>query len=146
MSAMARTWLMIAAAFLAAFAGVLVGRGLLQDRPSPGVELHDLLHEKLDLNPAQHARLDMIERRFAVRKRVLELELRTSNAALADAIEAEHGYGPRVRAAVDRSHLAMGQLQKETLAHVFAMRQILLPDQAAIFDRAVVRALTDDGR
>ena len=33
-----------------------------------------------------------------------------------------------------------------TLAHIFAMRQILRPDQTAQFDRAVVKALTDDAR
>ena len=40
----------------------------------------------------------------------------------------------------------MGELQKATLAHIFAMRQLLRPDQAAQFDRAVVKALTDDQR
>ena len=40
----------------------------------------------------------------------------------------------------------MGELQKATLAHIFAMRQLLRPDQTAQFDRAVVKALTDDAR
>ncbi len=40
----------------------------------------------------------------------------------------------------------MGELQKATLAHIFAMRQVLRPDQTAEFDRAVVKALTDDRR
>ena len=60
----------------------------------------------------------------------------------AAAIAAEHGYGPRVAQAVDRSHQAMGELQKETLKHIFAMRGVLRPDQAALFDAAVVKALT----
>jgi hypothetical protein len=38
----------------------------------------------------------------------------------------------------------MGQLQKETLAHIFSMRQVLRPEQTAVFDRAVVKALTTD--
>ena len=53
---------------------------------------------------------------------------------------------PQVAAAVDRSHGAMGELQKETLNHMFAMRQILRPDQTTAFDRAVVKALTADAR
>src|SRR3546814_15708778 len=85
--------------------------------------------------------MDEIERRFAVRKQALELELRADNARLADAIQAEHGYGPAVSAAVDRSHQAMGQLQKATLEHNFAMRAVLQPDQAAKIDSAVVTAL-----
>ena len=44
------------------------------------------------------------------------------------------------------SFMVMGELQKETLAHIFAMRQILRPDQAAKFDQAVVKALTVDAR
>lgn len=44
--------------------------------------------------------------------------------------------------AVDRSHQAMGLLQKQTLQHLFAMRAVLRPDQAARFDAAMVEALT----
>src|SRR3546814_5423431 len=84
--------------------------------------------------------MDEIERRFAIRRQALELELRADNARLADAIQAEHGYGPAVGAAIDRSHQAMGELQKETLEHVFAMRAVLTPEQAAKFDATVVRA------
>lgn len=131
-------------AFLAALAGVFVGRELFGGRPHAGNDLHELLHERLDLDARQHARLEAIEARFAVRRRAIELELRSDNARLAAAIQAEHGNGPQVRAAVDKSHAAMGELQKETLAHIFEMRQLLRPDQAAKFDHAVTRALTSD--
>jgi hypothetical protein len=72
--------------------------------------------------------------------------LRADNARLAAAIEAEHGNGPRVAAAVDQSHAAMGELQKATLSHIFAMRQLLKPNQTTQFDQAVVKALTEDAR
>lgn len=133
-------------AFIAAIAGVFVGRTLIPQRPAQGTELHELLHHDLNLDAQQQAKLTVIEQRFAVRRQALELELRADNARLADAIEAEHGNGPRVAAAVDACHEAMGELQKETLAHIFAMRQILRPDQAAAFDHAVVKALTADAR
>lgn len=133
-------------AFVAALAGVFVGRVLFHTQPAAGVELHDVLHEQLDLDSRQKAQIEDLEQRFAVRRRALELELRADNARLADAIEAEHGNGPQVAAAVDKSHQAMGALQKETLSHIFAMRQLLRPDQAEKFDRAVVHALTDDAR
>ena len=126
-------------AFVAAVAGVWAGRELFPSPPSPGVELHSLLHDGLELDEAQQTKLQMLESH-------LELELRADNARLAAAIEAEHGNGPQVAAAVDRSHGAMGELQKETLNHMFAMRQILRPDQARTFDRAVVKALTADAR
>ena len=146
MSTRARLILCVIAAFVAAVGGVFVGRALLPAPAQPGAELHDVLHHRLALDANQEARLKELEQRFAVERRALELELRADNARLAEAIEAEHGNGPRVAAAVDRSHAAMGELQKATLAHIFAMRQLLRPDQTAQFDQAVVKALTDDAR
>ena len=138
-------WIAIVA-FFAAMAGVLLGRHFFPQPTTAGVELHDVLHSQLDLDDHQKRQIDLLEQRFAVRRRTLELDLRADNERLADAIEAEHGNGPRVAAAVDQSHRAMGELQKETLGHIFAMRQILRPDQAKTFDQAVVHALTDDVR
>ena len=139
-----RTLLAALIVFAAAIAGVWVGQAVLVPRPAAGSELHALLHDQLNLDPAQHAKLDALEAQFAVRRKALELEMRADNARLAAAIEAEHGYGPQVSSAIDQSHMAMGELQKETLEHVFAMRELLRPDQTAKFDGAVVKALTDD--
>lgn len=116
-------------------------------RPAPPrAELHDFLHNGLNLDAGQRARLGTLESGFAVQKRTLEGQLRANNAELARAIGREHGEGPEVIAAVDRSHHVMGELQKATLAHIFAMRALMLPDQAAKFDAAVTRALTADGQ
>ena len=70
--------------------------------------------------------------------------MRSANAELAGAIQTERGYAPKVTAAVGHFHAAMGQLQKETIEHVFAMWAVLTPPQAAKLDRTVVKALTDD--
>ncbi len=136
--------IVILLAFLAAIGGVWIGRQAFPVAPPPGSALHELLHEGLELDTRQRSQIGVLERRFALRRTALEFELRADNARLAGAIEVEHGNGPKVAAAVDASHEAMGWLQKETLAHVFAMRALLRPDQAAKFDRAVVQALTDD--
>lgn len=133
-------------AFLAAIAGVFVGRAVLPKSSQTGAELHGLLHDRLMLDADQHTKLDAIEAAFSVRRKAIEMDLRANNARLAEAIEAEHGNGPRVIAAVDAGHMTMGQLQKATLGHVFAMRSLLKPDQTAVFDRAVVKALTADAR
>jgi len=133
-------------AFVAALAGVLAGREIADRRQAAPDDLHAVLHRELDLTPQQHIRIDRLEAQFAVRRQALELELRAENAQLAIAIEAEHGIGPSVAAAIDRSHTTMGTLQKATLEHVFAMRAVLRPEQAAKFDRAVVGALTADVR
>ncbi len=139
-----RNVLIAVIAFAAAFAGVFAGRAMLGHHRHADNELHALLHEQLNLDATQHAKLDILEQQFAVRREALELEMRADNAKLASAIEAEHGYGPQVSAAIDQSHMAMGELQKETLEHIFAMRALLRPDQAAKFDGAVVKALTAD--
>ncbi len=142
-----RTLLIFAIGFLGALAGVMIERAWsAAAHAPPETELHRLLHEEFDLDAAQEARLSAAEQSFALRRKALEFELRARNAALAEAIETEHGNGPRVQAAVDGSHQVMGELQKETLVHIFAMRQVLRPDQATRFDRVVVRALTAEQR
>ena len=141
--ALRRTLQVALIAFLAALAGVLIGRSITDHQQSSSSALHELLHEQLDLDAAQLRQIDRLETQFAARRQALELELRADNARLAAAIQAEHGYGPRVAAEVERSHAAMGDLQKETLEHIFAMRRVLRPDQARQFDRAVFKALTD---
>jgi len=128
-----RIALLVLLTFAAAVAGVVIGRVYVVPQKPVENELHELLHNQLKIDAAQHQRLDGIEKQFAIRRRALEAELRADNARLAEAIEAEHGYG---------SHQAMGELQKETLEHIFAMRAVLRPDQAVKFDEAVVKALT----
>ncbi len=133
-------------AFVAALAGVLAGRLVVEAPRASETELHALLHRELRLSPAQKVKLDKIEAKFATRRDALELDMRAANIRLAQAIEAEHGYGPRVTEAIDETHRVMGELQKETLQHLFAMRVVLDPEQAAMFDKSVVQALTADAR
>lgn len=141
-----RLLLVALVAFLAAAAGVFAARGLIGEPRQSESEIHAILHRQLDLDAAQSARINALEARHAGRKDAFERDMRTANAQLAEAIAAEHGNGPRVTAAVDRIHMIMGEMQKEALEHVFAMRAVLRPDQAAVFDRTVVKALTAEAR
>lgn len=129
-------------ALAAGLVGAVIGGRMFDNARPPA--LHQLVHHDLVLDSAQRARIDGLEATFAVRKRLLELDMRSANAELAAAIQSERGYGPKVTAAVDHFHAAMGELQKETIEHVFAMRAVLTPAQAATLDRAVVKALTAD--
>ncbi len=130
---------------LAALAGALGAWGgaryVLRERHEPS--LHEFVHEELALSAEQNRRLEALEQEFAVRRRVREAELRAANAELAAAIQARHEYSPQVQAAVERFHIAMGELQKETILHVLAMRTVLTPEQAVKFDRRISEALTD---
>lgn len=139
-----RLILLALVAFAAALGGTYAGRVLFSPERQSETELHALLHTELDLDDAQEAKIDAIEQRFAIRRTALELEMRSANAQLAEAMEIEHGYGPEVTAAIDHTHMVMGEMQKETLEHLFAMRAVLRPDQAEKFDRTVTRALTPE--
>ena len=146
MSSTVRLAIIGAVAFIAAIVGVVLGRVLVEQPRQNETELHALMHRELTLTAEQQTRLDAIEARYSGQREALELELRAANIRLAQAIEAEHGYGPRVTRAVDDMHMTMGALQKETLRHLFAMRSVLDEDQAAMFDRVVVKALTAEPR
>lgn len=139
-----RLILIATVAFLAAIGGTFAGRMFFAPQRQSETELHALLHKELKLDAAQEAKIEAIEQRFATRRKTLELEMRAANAHLAEAIQAEHGYGPEVTAAIDHTHQVMGEMQKETLEHLFAMRAVLKPEQAALFDRTVVKALTPE--
>ena len=79
-----------------------------------------------------------------LRRPALEADVRAANQELARAIARSDGDGPQVQAAVDHFHVAMGALQKETIAHVFEMRSVLTPAQAEVFDDRIVEALAPD--
>ena len=128
-------------AVLAAVIGTCVSAHfILQQRHTPS--LHTYVHKELDLTAQQDRRIDAIEKEFAARRRARETELHAANAQLAAAIQARHEYTPEVQAAVNRFHSAMGELQKETILHVLAMRKVLTPEQAAKFDGRIGEALT----
>ena len=128
-------------ALLAAIGGTWIGaRYIYAQRHQPS--LHEFVHEELTLSRQQEARLEVLEQDFAVRRRAREAELRAANAELARAIQVRHEYSPEVQAAVERFHGAMGELQKETILHVLAMRTVLTPEQAGQFDKRIGEALT----
>jgi hypothetical protein len=138
--------LVVLVAGAAAFAGAWIGRTVTRPAEAPETALHRLLYHELNLNDDQRRRLAILNGGYADRKRQLEAAMRADNAAIATAMAREHGYGPAVEAAVDQSHHDMGTLQKATLEHVFAMRGLLDPGQAARYDQAVAKALTAPAR
>jgi Spy/CpxP family protein refolding chaperone len=132
----------IVVAFLAGLAGMGLGRLVFAPEHTPS--LHETLHNELDLSATQERQIEALERDFATRRRALEVEMRAANTELAAAMREEHEYGPRVTAAVDRFHRAMGELQSATMEHVFAMREVLTPEQRTQFDSIVASALTNE--
>jgi len=131
---------------LAAAIGAWGGGQYVVGRMHRATSLHQMVHQKLDLTPQQERRIDGLERDYAARRTAHEAEMRAANAELAQAIQAQHAYTPKVQAAIDRFHVAMGALQKDSVQHVIAMRTVLTPRQAARFDDAVAKNLTEQAR
>lgn len=135
-----------ALAILAAGGGAWLSAYHVIARQAAGPSLHDMVHRDLDLTPEQSRRLDAIEDRYAVGREALEADVRAANRELAAAIREGHKDSPKVEAAIDHLHMAMGALQKATIAHVFDMRAVLTPEQARTFDAEVIAALTQEDR
>ncbi|WP_294390250.1 periplasmic heavy metal sensor [uncultured Sphingomonas sp.] len=136
-------------AFLAGLAGVVAGRLLLPRPLAPpqgSSSVFAFVLDRLDIDARQRAQVEAHEAMYRAQRDGLERQLRASNGALAAAIKREHRNGPLVRAAVDRTHVTMGALQKATLDHLFEVRAILRPDQARRFDGEVERSLTATDR
>lgn len=108
--------------------------------------LHEFMHDRLSLTAEQERKLQALEREFSITRSAREAELRMANAELAGAINAKHEYSAEVRTAIEHFHDVMGELQKETIVHILQMRAILTPEQAAIFDRRVSEALTEEAK
>lgn len=130
--------LSLAAAGLGAWGGATYAMRHVHAAHPP---MHGVLHEQLQLTPDQTQRIEGLETAYAARRSALEGQMRQANAELAAALSDDHAYTPRVQQAVDHFHHAMGELQKQTILHVLAMRGVLTPAQTAIFDRTVARAL-----
>ena len=129
-------------AVVAAIGGTCIGaRYIYAQRHQPS--LHEFVHDELRLTAEQKQRLEVLEQDFAVKRLAREAELRAANAELARARQDRHEYSPEVQAAVDHFHRAMGELQKETILHVLAMRTVLTPEQASKFDKRIGEALTE---
>lgn len=136
--------LTLALSVVAAAAGAWGGAQYAISRMRSAEPLHQVVHEKLHLSAAQAERIEGLERDYGTHRRALETEMRAANADLAQALGREHAYTPQVQKAVDRFHMAMGELQKQTILHVLAMRAVLTPGQAAAFDQTVAKVLTQE--
>lgn len=134
----------IALAGIAGAGGMWLGGRFLHNDSGGAHSLHAMVHDELDLTAEQERQLKDVEASFAVRRDALEGEMRKANAELATAIRASETAGPEVAAAVQHFHAAMGDLQTETIEHVFAMRKVLTLEQRARFDDKISQALTTD--
>ncbi|HWA24878.1 MAG TPA: periplasmic heavy metal sensor [Lacunisphaera sp.] len=118
-----------AIAAVAAIACYVTMRMSQRQVTSDDIASHEWLHRELKLTEAQHKALEPIEQGFGEKQRKLAEALREANRRLAQAMAEDKAYTPRVAAAVEHVHHRMGELQKVSIEHVFAMRSVLTPEQ-----------------
>lgn len=90
---------------------------------------HEAIHEQLGLSAEQEKELKPVEERYQSRRSEFQQRIREANAELAQAILEDQTDSPRVLAAVAKIHIAQGELEAATLAHVFEMKGTLRVDQ-----------------
>ena len=125
---------------LAGWAGVEYGlhRSAAQD------DLDTVLHRDLNLTTVQESQIAKLESDFAKDRTAYQSEMRAANKDLAHALTQTSPNEPQIEAAIHRFHTAMAALQTRTVKHVLAMRSVLTPEQARIFDSTVDKSLGAD--
>lgn len=122
-------FLLALVASIAAVSCVLAERWMTRCLCEQQEQGHAWMHQKLDLTPDQEKKLEPLEQKYAEQKRHSEEMMNLANRELALAILEDKQDSENVRAAVDKIHHAMGDLQKSTLNHIFEMKNILNPEQ-----------------
>ena len=95
----------------------------------PPVDELGWMSKQLQTTPEQEKKIDLMKSAYAEQKRHGEALMMMANRELAQAILEDKQDSEKVRAAVDKIHHAMGGLQKETLNHLFEMKNVLRPEQ-----------------
>lgn len=133
--------LLAAAAVVASVACLLTARWTRVNHRNDA-DAHHWIHTQLGLTEAQEKQLESIEQRYAEQRRHFTELIRVANMELAQAVLADEGDSPRVRAAIGKIHDAHGQLQDATLRHVFEMKPILQPEQYSKLLQLTANALS----
>jgi uncharacterized protein YlxW (UPF0749 family) len=115
--------------FVALVAGVAVFccyftwnmRSTMEVHDVQDAKLHRFLEQELNLTPVQMQEITAIETTYQKQLQSLEKEMRLINADLAVLIREQDTYTPQMQEKVDVLHNKMGELQRITIAHIYAM-------------------------
>jgi Spy/CpxP family protein refolding chaperone len=138
--------LLLALVAVIASASCLLTRHYLSRAPQAAANsAQPELFEQLGLTPAQEQKINVIRARFAAQQHHCLALMQQRNRELAAVITSDRADSPRVQAAVEKIHEAMGDLQKATLTSVFAAREVLTPAQYDRLLELVAAQLSADG-
>lgn len=137
-------WFPLVAAAVIGAAAAAGGSWVVKQSQHRHENLHDVIHSRFKLSPAEHERLEAAEARYDARRAEIEGNIRAANAALAAAIRKDPELSPQALAASTTVESSAAELQRVTLQHVFEMRAALDPGHRAAYDSVMVEALTRD--
>lgn len=149
---MKRVWLnLLVTAIVAAIAGFVGARIGAQGLGGAGgattpflrESIATLTREGLNLTAEQRRELEAIEARHTQRRNSLRVQISRANLELAGAMSEEMAFGPQAQTAIDHLQSSVGELQSATVLYLIEVRDLLTPEQRAIYDRKVVEALTN---
>jgi Spy/CpxP family protein refolding chaperone len=134
----------------AAFAGARLGE---QRPPAKTVEaphapvgmrdsVYQMVHQDMQLTDDQKHKIDAIEERYAHRRNELRAKIGSANAELGEALANEMALGTAASRALEHQQQDMGDLQRETILYVLAVRAELTPKQQQALDQKVFESLT----
>jgi Spy/CpxP family protein refolding chaperone len=130
------------AGFIGAWAGAQ-GMHRSAERPSLLTQsVQEMVMHGLDLTPMQRKEIDAVEDRYTKRRNGLRVQIGGANVELAKAMSEEMAFGPKAQAAIDDLQSSVGDLQSSTVLYILEIRDVLTPQQRALYDRKVVEALT----
>ena len=135
----------------AGFGGVWFGtRQLGSNAPPPDLlpaVLNKMTRNGLQgLTDKQRTAISDIEAHYLAERNKVRYQITNANYDLANALGEEMSFGPKTQASIQQLETTVGQLQKDTVLYVLALREVLTPEQKAVFDEKVVATLMTDPR
>jgi Spy/CpxP family protein refolding chaperone len=129
----------IVLAGLAAFVGARLGSHPPASPTQPLSErLFGVLGDDVALSSQQRAVILGIAERYAPEREQLRLHSRMRNADLLRSMAHEQTFGPETEEALAQLQAVMGQRLKQSLEYMQQVREVLTPEQRAVFDRRLI--------
>jgi Spy/CpxP family protein refolding chaperone len=104
--------------------------------------VHEIVRQDLKLSPDQDKEVLAIEDKYYNQRVTLREDVATANRELADALMSDMAFGREAQQASNHVEHGLGELQRATILYVLEVRDVLTPEQQAIYDRKVREVLT----
>ena len=104
--------------------------------------VREIVSRDLRLTPDQVKNIQTIEDKYYDQRTTLRQDVATANHELADALMSDMAFGREAQEASNHVERGLGQLQRATILYVLEVRDVLTPEQQAVYDRKVRDVLT----